>query len=314
METYGRERRHRYFTLAAYKSVMAKEHLQDTTTSVVDVDLSGVGGFAALDPKQFYPTPEKLHSYQDSFKDVTTARGKKRKRDEGASDGEESELLPKRKRGRPRKMPAPMDASPSTLKRRGRPRQNTTKGAKAESMAPGGSVSERVTETCAEGVGQNVALSTGQAIAISQPAGVSYNVQFEENTSVASSFMVDSGSQQLVVMDPDRQLTGVSQSSRLLGSCDGEPVILPHASEEGVCDRQLRHSTKASLRRSSKRARAAKLTADHPATHLRGDGARVSDTQLPGKGGPDSTMSLPSITQGEETTLTVCSFPDVLLG
>ncbi|KAG8220242.1 hypothetical protein J3R82DRAFT_1283 [Butyriboletus roseoflavus] len=106
METFGRERRHRYFTLAAYKCVMASEQLQDTITSVIDVDLSRVGDFAILDPKHFYTTTAKLHSYQDSFKDITSAKGKKRKRDEEGSNEEESEPPPKPKRGRPCKTPA----------------------------------------------------------------------------------------------------------------------------------------------------------------------------------------------------------------
>lgn len=124
METYGRERRHRYFTRAAYKCVMASEQLQDTTTSVIDVDLSRVGEFSVLDPKHFYTTTGMLHSYQDSFKGITTAKGKKRKRDEGPSD-EECEPLPKPKRGRPRKTSRFTDTSTITPKKRGRPRKDT---------------------------------------------------------------------------------------------------------------------------------------------------------------------------------------------
>lgn len=139
METYGRERRHRYFTLAAYRCVMTSEQLQDTTTSAIDIDLSPVGDFATLDPKHFYTSTGKLHFYQDSFKDMTTAKGKKRKRNEG-SDGEESEPLPKPKRGRPRKVPVVTDASP-TPKKRGRPRKNPLpKDGEAPSTASAGVV------------------------------------------------------------------------------------------------------------------------------------------------------------------------------
>ncbi|KIJ68695.1 hypothetical protein HYDPIDRAFT_81586 [Hydnomerulius pinastri MD-312] len=127
METYGRERRHKYFTLAAYKSVMASEQLQDTTTSHADANLSHVGEFAEVDPKLFYTSTEKLRVYQDSFKDKTAGKGKKRKRgaeDEAGSSGEESEPPPPKKRGRPRKTPAATDGEPAQPKKRGRPRKH----------------------------------------------------------------------------------------------------------------------------------------------------------------------------------------------
>lgn len=145
METYGRERRHRYFILAAYKCVMANERLQDTTTSIIDGDLSRVGDFTALDPKHFYTTRGKLHSYQDSFKDIATAKGKKRKRDGEGSDGEESEPLPKPKRGRPRKTPALTDTPTASPKKRGRPRKNPfANDGQAQSAASGRSPSKLV--------------------------------------------------------------------------------------------------------------------------------------------------------------------------
>jgi hypothetical protein len=153
METYGRERRHRYFTLAAYRRVMASEGLHDTTTSIIDVDLSRVGKFAALDdPKHFYTTTGKLHSYQDSFKDIATTKGRKRKRDEEGRNGEESEPLPKPKRGRPRKTPALTVASTIPPKKRGRPRKKPlAKDGEAQSAASGGSPSKPMTEVYAEG-------------------------------------------------------------------------------------------------------------------------------------------------------------------
>ncbi|KAF8845363.1 hypothetical protein BDN67DRAFT_941224 [Paxillus ammoniavirescens] len=125
METYGRERRHRYFTVSAYKTVVASEQLQETTTSLADVDLSRVGEFAELDSRLFYNTTEELHAHQDSFKEKAAAKSKKRKRggDDEESSGEESEPPPKPKRGRPRKTPAATVGSPAPPKERDRPRK-----------------------------------------------------------------------------------------------------------------------------------------------------------------------------------------------
>ncbi|KAH7927378.1 hypothetical protein BV22DRAFT_1127415 [Leucogyrophana mollusca] len=130
METFGRERRHRYYTIAAYRTVMSNEQLDDTTTSYADVDLSNVGEFAVVEAALFYDDEETLHMYQDTFKDggkpkkAGTKIGrprkkdakvntKKRKRDEisGAvdQDGDASEVdelmepAPKPKRARPHK-------------------------------------------------------------------------------------------------------------------------------------------------------------------------------------------------------------------
>ncbi|KAF9229607.1 hypothetical protein BS17DRAFT_743885 [Gyrodon lividus] len=126
METYGRERRHRYFTIAAYKTVMASEQLQETTTSLADVNISQVREFAKLDPKLFYSTTDMLYAHQDSFKEKAAAKSKKRKREGNGeeSSGEESELPPKPKRGRPRKIPAVAVESPAPIKKRGRSRKH----------------------------------------------------------------------------------------------------------------------------------------------------------------------------------------------
>lgn len=155
---------------------MANERLQDTTTSIIDGDLSRVGDFATLDPKHIYTTRGKLHSYQDSFKDVATAKGKKRKRDEEASDGEESEPLPKPKRGRPRKTPALTDTS-TPPKKRGRPRKNPlANDGQAQSAAPGRSPSNPVASAPppAGQAAANSRLASEASLAI-----VSRNVSFE---------------------------------------------------------------------------------------------------------------------------------------
>ena len=130
METFGRERRHRYYTLTAYKTLMASENLEDTT----EIDLSKVGDFAAFNDGMFYVDDDALHHYQDTYMDKEGAKSKKsaKKRKRGESDdlgGAEAvegvpELTPKAKRGRPRKKPLIEDSGDEpTPKKRGRPRK-----------------------------------------------------------------------------------------------------------------------------------------------------------------------------------------------
>ncbi|KAH7883860.1 hypothetical protein F5I97DRAFT_1606658 [Phlebopus sp. FC_14] len=127
METFGRERRHRYFTIAAYKTVMASEQLKGTTVPHVDIDLSRVGEFAESDSKLFYSGAKQLCAYQDSFREKAVTKGKKRERRnddrQEANSEEEDEPYPKAKRGRPRKASVINDVQPLP-KKRGRPRKH----------------------------------------------------------------------------------------------------------------------------------------------------------------------------------------------
>lgn len=125
METYGRERRHRYFTIATYKVAMTTENLQDAYAH--DIDPLRIGEFAEIDGSLFYANDAQLSAYLESFdkggkvhkgkqkEAVSVGSGGKRKR----SSGEEEEEKPTRKRGRPRKT-AVADSS-QVPKKRGRP-------------------------------------------------------------------------------------------------------------------------------------------------------------------------------------------------
>ncbi|KAG2345257.1 hypothetical protein BDR05DRAFT_1058382 [Suillus weaverae] len=135
MESFGRERRHRYYTLAAYTTVMASEKLEDTTTSYVDIDLSTAGDFAMFHEAMFYDDDETLHCYEDTFKDKEGAKvkgAKKRKRPEIEDLGDDEavedtpEPVPKAKRGRPLKKPRGEEDGDISIppKKRGRPRKH----------------------------------------------------------------------------------------------------------------------------------------------------------------------------------------------
>ncbi|KAG1828698.1 hypothetical protein EV424DRAFT_1471098 [Suillus variegatus] len=134
MESFGRERRHRYYTVAAYTTIMASEKLDDTTTSYANIDLSKAGDFAMFHEAMFYDDDETLHHYEDMFKGkegrVKTG-AKKRKRPETEDPGDDeavegtSEPVPKPKRGRPRKKPrGEEDGISIPPKKRVQPRKN----------------------------------------------------------------------------------------------------------------------------------------------------------------------------------------------
>lgn len=66
METSGRERRNRYFTIASYQALVAREKLdKNRAGGYADVDLSNVGGFFAFAKESFYTEHAALVKHQD---------------------------------------------------------------------------------------------------------------------------------------------------------------------------------------------------------------------------------------------------------
>ncbi|GJE87719.1 hypothetical protein PsYK624_038020 [Phanerochaete sordida] len=142
-ESFGRERRYKYFTFRHFMKVADKEKLDVT---LAEDYLDQAGEFRALDEGMFYQDTQELHAFVDTFRvtedkpkkklgrprkhplpedteDGPSARPKKRKRGEP-----EDPSAPPRKRGRPRKHPLPEDAAagdsasaPTAPKKRGRP-------------------------------------------------------------------------------------------------------------------------------------------------------------------------------------------------
>ena len=97
METSGRERRHRYFTVANYLQLIVEEQLDNAPPMGSEaVNLETVGGFLQVSEDQFYETEQDLVSYVHHFKDNDVPNGRKTPKNPVLPDGTV-------KRGRPRK-------------------------------------------------------------------------------------------------------------------------------------------------------------------------------------------------------------------
>lgn len=71
METSGRERRHRYFTVAAYQKLVAAEQLDKASAGFGDIDISEAGGFYQLPDTMFFNETKDLQRFQDTFNRVS---------------------------------------------------------------------------------------------------------------------------------------------------------------------------------------------------------------------------------------------------
>ncbi|KAF8649735.1 hypothetical protein AX16_005506 [Volvariella volvacea WC 439] len=101
METSGRERRHRYFTVSGYRSLVSKENLHNENVDFAQVDSIAAGGFMLVNEGAMYDNEIALLRHQDSFKlpvETSTKAGRKATKTE----------IPA-KRGRPRKYPVNED-------------------------------------------------------------------------------------------------------------------------------------------------------------------------------------------------------------
>jgi hypothetical protein len=112
METSGRERRHRYYTVASYRKLVHKENLDNSTAGYTDVDFTNVGGFLEVEPNLFYSDQNTLHKYQDDFKDKAKVKNAKFRK-----HPLKNPILPDGtvKQGRPRKYPVGED--PKSLRK-----------------------------------------------------------------------------------------------------------------------------------------------------------------------------------------------------
>ena len=166
-ETYGRERRHRWFTYRGYKALLSQENINEAEYDP-PVDLADTGGFTEISPELFYDTQDQLHQHQDTeareettkkrkppknpiLPDGTVKRGRPRKNQPGTSkrkredvagdDGEDNQARPSK---RAKTVPAGGDvvidigqgapAAEPTPRKRGRPPKRKPEG--EPSVAP----------------------------------------------------------------------------------------------------------------------------------------------------------------------------------
>jgi len=95
-ETYGRERRHRWFTFKGYKALLSQENINEAEHEL-PVDLANTGGFTDVSPGLFYDTLDQLYQHQDTeSREETTKKKRKQPKNPILPDGTV-------KRGRPRK-------------------------------------------------------------------------------------------------------------------------------------------------------------------------------------------------------------------
>ncbi|KAK0198496.1 hypothetical protein F5146DRAFT_1158718 [Armillaria mellea] len=80
METFGRERRHRYYTVSAYHSLVSQEKLDASSARLAEVDFGDSFGFMSVDPKSFYSDTKALIKHQDTGREELTTNSKAKKK------------------------------------------------------------------------------------------------------------------------------------------------------------------------------------------------------------------------------------------
>lgn len=108
-ETFGRERRFRYYTVTSFRAIIEREKLQDQDV-YSSIDFSNVGGFAPLSEDMFWEKEEERNAHVDGMKGRTAqnaakkAAGKRAKKIADAGEAGGSAAVIKPKRGRKRKL------------------------------------------------------------------------------------------------------------------------------------------------------------------------------------------------------------------
>lgn len=112
METSGRERRHRYYTVENYYKLVSEEALDKSSACFTGIDLVDVGRFYAIRSDSFYENDEELVHRQDATKDSEPIRGSEFKVEKTSV----SDFQPKR--GRPRKPISVQEQGNTSAKRK----------------------------------------------------------------------------------------------------------------------------------------------------------------------------------------------------
>jgi hypothetical protein len=128
IENHGRQRRHRYYDLAAYKELVPDDARH------CDVDLSAIGEFPPVDEDSFYENDNALDQHVDALIDGASASTAPRKKQTASKRKRVNPILPDGtvKKGRPRKNP---DAPPRP--RKSKPALSKDDSAKSVSVRKG---------------------------------------------------------------------------------------------------------------------------------------------------------------------------------
>ncbi|KAG7450158.1 uncharacterized protein BT62DRAFT_884415 [Guyanagaster necrorhizus] len=145
METFGRERRHRYYTVSAYHSLVSQENLDTSSARLAEVDFGESGGFMPVDPKSFYDDTKSLIKHQDAGREEPTKKSKSKKK------ASKDPILPDGsvKLGRPKKSQDGEDGTPinaETSRRQTRKRKHNadeSQDAKIDLVSAGPSTKKR---------------------------------------------------------------------------------------------------------------------------------------------------------------------------
>lgn len=115
-ETFGRERRYKYFSAIHYQKVAARENLD---SPYAEGYFDRTGGFGTTEASMFFSTSEEFNKFVDNFKAAKDeaagkkvekkpiGRPRKRKREDETLEGGESSVPPKKKRAGKKAVPAP---------------------------------------------------------------------------------------------------------------------------------------------------------------------------------------------------------------
>jgi len=79
METSGRERHHRYYTVTSYHQLIVREDLDPETAGGAQVNFESVGEFNNVNSNLFYEDGEASAQYQNAYKVKTASSAGKRK-------------------------------------------------------------------------------------------------------------------------------------------------------------------------------------------------------------------------------------------
>ncbi|SJL05812.1 uncharacterized protein ARMOST_09148 [Armillaria ostoyae] len=146
METFGRERRHRYYTVSAYHSLVSQEKLDASSARLAEVDFGDSCGFMPMDPKSFYGDTKALIKHQDAGREELTKKSKAKKAPKKPVLSDGTVKLGRRKKSQDDEDGAPVQARASRRQTKKRKRNSKEdQEADADTASAGPSTKRRKT-------------------------------------------------------------------------------------------------------------------------------------------------------------------------